>query len=164
MAKGFLDKVLAFMGIQEETEEPDDEVLTAARREVAAASGPRPDGVRPQPQPPATDEARRPRLVSLPNQKQSPLSGLRVMVLEPRTFEEVQQVADHLKERRPVIVSLESVDRDLSKRIIDFVSGTTYALDGNVQRIGESIFLFTPSNVSIEGDLAEKWRDGGIFA
>lgn len=151
------------MGIQEETEEPDDEVLTA-RREVAAAGGPRPEGARLQPPPPAGEEARRPRLVSLPNQKASPFSGLRVMVLEPRTFEEVQQIADHLKERRPVIVSLESVDRDLSKRIVDFVSGTTYALDGNVQRIGESIFLFTPSNVSIEGDLAEKWRDGGIFA
>jgi cell division inhibitor SepF len=79
-------------------------------------------------------------------------SGMRVVVMEPDNFEEVQIVADHLKERRPVIVNLEEAPMELARRIVDFLSGTVYALDGGLERIGEAIFLLVPSNVSVEAN------------
>jgi len=77
---------------------------------------------------------------------------MRVVVVEPSNFDEVQQVADHLKERRPVIVNLEAAPVELARRIVDFLSGTVYALDGGLERIGEAIFLMVPSNVSVEAN------------
>jgi cell division inhibitor SepF len=65
--------------------------------------------------------------------------------------------ADHLKARRPVIVNLKDVDRDLARRVVDFTCGVTYAVDGQMQRIGEEIFLFTPSTVAV---MAESSREG----
>ncbi|HOB21443.1 MAG: cell division protein SepF [Firmicutes bacterium] len=87
-------------------------------------------------------------LVGLPN----PNASMRVVVVEPSNFDEVQQVADHLKERRPVIVNLEAAPVELARRIVDFLSGTVYALDGGLERIGEAIFLMVPSNVSVEAN------------
>ena len=77
---------------------------------------------------------------------------MRVVVMEPDNFEEVQLVADHLKERRPVIVNLEEAPVELARRIVDFLSGTVYALDGGLERIGEAIFLLVPSNVAVEAN------------
>jgi cell division inhibitor SepF len=79
-------------------------------------------------------------------------SPMRVVVMEPDNFEEVQLVADHLKERRPVIVNLEEAPVELARRIVDFLSGTVYALDGGLERIGEAIFLLVPSNVAVEAN------------
>ena len=82
----------------------------------------------------------------------SPKQQLKVVVVEPQTFEDVQSIADHLKNKRPVIVNLQDMDRDTSKRIVDFMSGAVYALDGSLKKIGEAIFLFTPENVDITTD------------
>lgn len=83
-------------------------------------------------------------LVSLPGQKQ-----MKVIVVEPQSFEETQSIADHLKGRRPVIVNLESTDREHAQRILNFLSGCTYALGGEMQRISNGIFFFAPSNVDV---------------
>lgn len=90
---------------------------------------------------------RRNNLVSLHTAK-----SVKVIVCEPTTFEEAQAVADHLKNRRQVILNLDHTPGDVSQRMLDFVSGTTYALDGNMQKLGEGIFLFVPSNVEISKD------------
>jgi cell division inhibitor SepF len=79
-------------------------------------------------------------------------------VLEPDSFDDVQAICDHLKVGRPVIVSVEGLEKELSKRIIDFVSGTTYAINGQIQRVGESIFVFAPHGVQIEADLRHQWE------
>lgn len=151
--KKFLDRVLQFMGIQEE-EEPEE-----------ATPAPEPPPVAPRQQIAAASDIskRKARLVSLPGPNR-PSAQLRVSVVHPKRYEEVEQIADHLKDRQPVIVSLDGVDKGLSRRIIDFVSGTTYALDGSVHRIGEGIFLFAPINVSIDADLARSWREEEIFS
>ena len=84
-------------------------------------------------------------------------------VVTPRSFNDAQQVADEFKRSKPVIINLQSTDRELSKRLIDFSSGMTYALGGGMQRIAQGIFLLTPQNV--EGSAEEKARilEGGFF-
>jgi cell division inhibitor SepF len=77
---------------------------------------------------------------------------MEIVVVEPRSFDEARSAAEHLKSRRPVIVNLRDVDRDLARRIVDFTCGVTYAIDGQMQRVGEEIFLFTPSNVSVTAE------------
>ena len=90
------------------------------------------------------DLGRKANLVSLQGAK-----TVRVVVSEPTTFEEAQDLADSLKNRRQVVLNLNSTEPEIARRIIDFLSGTTYALDGQTQKLGESIFLFAPSNVEI---------------
>lgn len=150
--KGFLDRVLQFMGIQEEGVKVEGE----AREEPPQA--PR-NGT---PSSAVDASKRKGRLVSLPGPSRGQ-AQMRVSVLQPRSYEEVQQIADHLKEREPVIVSLEGIDKAVSRRILDFVSGTTYALDGSIHRIGEEIFLFAPLNVTIDANLARSWSEEEIF-
>lgn len=77
---------------------------------------------------------------------------MKVIVCEPEGFEEVQTLADHLKSRKQVILNFENTNPDIAQRIIDFLSGTTYSLDGHSQQLGPHIFIFTPSNVEISTD------------
>ncbi len=78
------------------------------------------------------------------------------MVLhEPRTYAEAQEIADHLKNRRSVIINLQRIDRGQAKRIVDFLSGTVYALGGDIQKLGDQAFLCTPDNVDISGTITE---------
>ncbi|HWQ75158.1 MAG TPA: cell division protein SepF [Syntrophomonas sp.] len=78
--------------------------------------------------------------------------NLKVIVCEPEKYEEVQTLAEHLKNRRQVIMNFESTPPEVSQRIIDFISGATYALDGQSQQLGRNIFLFAPSNVEVAKD------------
>ena len=86
--------------------------------------------------------------------------SMEIIVLAPRSFDEARGGADHLKARRPVIVNLKETDRDLARRIVDFACGVTYAIDGQMQRVGEEIFLFTPSTVTVN---AESIHDGRVL-
>jgi len=72
-----------------------------------------------------------------------------VMVTEPKTFEESLEVVNNLRERKSIILNLHLLDAEQSQRVVDFVSGATHAIDGNQQRIGEGVFIFTPHNVGI---------------
>ncbi|NBI29434.1 cell division protein SepF [Chengkuizengella marina] len=79
----------------------------------------------------------------------------RVVLNEPRSYEETQEIANHIKSRRAVIVNLQRVRSDQALRIVDFLSGTVYALNGNISKIGSNIFLCTPDSVEIEGSITE---------
>jgi len=79
--------------------------------------------------------------------------GSKMILLEPRAMSESQQIADHLKNRDTVVVNLKRVTSDQAKRIIDFLSGTIYAIGGEMQKIGGGIFLCTPKNVSVQGKI-----------
>lgn len=74
---------------------------------------------------------------------------IKVMVVEPGSFDDVQHVADYLKNRKPVVVNFEGTDNEVAKRMIDFISGTTYALGGSIQKVGHHIFLCAPANVDV---------------
>jgi len=94
-------------------------------------------------------------IVNLPTaQKQ-----MKVMVVEPFSFDDAQHVADHLKNRKPVVVNFENCDKEVAKRMIDFISGTTYALGGSIQKIGNNIFLCAPNNVDVAYSPHEEGSD-----
>jgi cell division inhibitor SepF len=91
-------------------------------------------------------------------------SGVASMhVVTPRSFNDAQQVADEFKRSKPVIINLQSTDRELSKRLIDFSSGMTYALGGGMQRISQGIFLLTPENVEVSAEEKARLIEGGFF-
>ena len=81
--------------------------------------------------------------------------GAKMILLEPRAFSETQQIADHLKKRNTVVVNLKRVTSDQAKRIMDFLSGTIYAIRGNIQKIGSGIFLCTPNNINVQGKITD---------
>lgn len=137
---GVVDRILGFMGIESIEDEGDEMEPVRPEREEARPLSRR-DVVAP------VEEHNRPRrsaLVSLPGGR-----TMRVVVAEPRSFDEVQPIADQLKERRPVVINLESVDKETGQKFLNFLSGTIYALDGTMQRVSTSIFVFAPANVEI---------------
>jgi cell division inhibitor SepF len=90
-------------------------------------------------------------------------SPARVHLVIPRSFNDAQQIADKFKEGTPVILNLQGSEQDLSKRLIDFASGLTYALDGNMQRVADKVFLLTPRNVEVSAEERARMLEGGGF-
>jgi cell division inhibitor SepF len=90
-------------------------------------------------------------------------SDVKVHLVIPRNFNDAQQVADQFKRSVPVILNLQTTDHELSKRMIDFCSGLTYAMDGGMQRIAEKIFLLTPRNVEVSAEEKARLLDKGFF-
>lgn len=82
--------------------------------------------------------------------------GSKMILLEPRAYSESHQITDYLKKRNTVVINLKRVTPDQGKRIIDFVSGTIYALSGTMQKLGDGIFLCTPKNISVQGKMTEE--------
>ncbi|SHI59879.1 cell division protein SepF [Desulfofundulus thermosubterraneus] len=138
MAKKLVDKVLGLMGFEEEPLEEEERERFREEDSVPQVK-------------------RKGQVFSLHTQRQ-----VRVIVAEPRAFEDVQSIAEHLKNRRPVVVNLERAESELARRVVDFVSGATYALNGSMQKVGNGIFLFVPSNMDIAGDIKE-YGERGIF-
>ncbi len=85
--------------------------------------------------------------------------GSKLILLEPRAYSESQQIADHLKSRHTVVVNLKRVTTDQAKRIVDFLSGTIYAIGGDLQKIGGGIFLCTPNNINVQGKISNDNED-----
>ncbi len=87
----------------------------------------------------------------------------KVVVVQPETFEEAREIAENLKSNKPVIVNLEKLEKEQARRMVDFVSGASYALGGDIQKISNMIFLVTPYNVGILGDFKDELKNKGIF-
>ena len=81
---------------------------------------------------------------------------MKVIVIEPKTFDDAQQVANNLREKKPVVINFEKTEAEDAKRIIDFISGTTYALNGEIKKVGHNVFLCAPSNVNVSYTEEEK--------
>ncbi|TQR08196.1 cell division protein SepF [Psychrobacillus soli] len=92
-----------------------------------------------------------PNLVSIQNVQKSS----KVMLIEPRVYAEAQDISEHLKSKKAVIVNLQRIDKDQGIRIIDFLSGTVYALGGDIQRVGTDIFLCAPDSVEVAGAISD---------
>jgi cell division inhibitor SepF len=91
--------------------------------------------------------------------KNADKAGNQMILLEPRSFSEAQAIADHLKKRNSVVVNLKRVTSPQAKRIIDFLSGCIYAIGGNMQKIGVGIYLCTPKNVNVQGQITDDNSD-----
>ncbi|TWT04710.1 cell division protein SepF [Planomicrobium sp. CPCC 101079] len=90
---------------------------------------------------------------------QSAMKSSKVNLVEPRVYAEAQDIAEHLKSKRAVVVNLQRIEKDQGLRIIDFLSGTVYALGGDIQRIGTDIFLCVPDTVEVDGAISDFYYD-----
>jgi cell division inhibitor SepF len=147
-------RAMVYLGLVDEPED-DDGVGMAPR---AADPGPnlrpmnRAEGVQ--------DAAPRPSVVrTMPTAS----TAARVHVVEPRGFNDAQEVGDRLKANQPVILNLQGLDRDLQRRLIDFSSGLAYALGGSMSRVADQVFLLTPSNVEVSQEEKERLQARGLF-
>ncbi|RKD24114.1 cell division protein SepF [Ammoniphilus oxalaticus] len=98
-------------------------------------------------------------VVSLQHAKEQ----VKMVLVEPKAYEEVQDIADHLRSRRPVIINLQRVSSEQAKRIIDFLSGTIYAINGDIQKVGSNIFMCAPDNVSVQGEITDWLADEDTY-
>jgi cell division inhibitor SepF len=182
---GFSDvwnRTLVYFGIAEEDEEDWDEDGYVTNEELERTYAERPnvrrlsarrrdrrefdDWTDPEPSPTARTSSIRPRqqprpeLAPVPAQ---PSAAVRVHLVVPRSFNDAQTIADRFKDYTPVILNLQGVDSELSKRLIDFASGLTYALDGGMQRIADKVFLLTPRNVEVSVEERARLIEKGFF-
>ena len=100
----------------------------------------------------------RPRIEAVPDP-----NAVRVHLVLPRSFNDAQQIADRFKQSTPVILNLQNADSELSKRLIDFASGLTYALNGGMQRVADKVFLLTPRNVEVSAEQRAQLLERGGF-
>jgi cell division inhibitor SepF len=106
----------------------------------------------------------RPRLRGVESVPSPVASNVRMHLVVPRSFNDAQQIADKFKDSIPVILNLQGSDQELAKRLIDFASGLTYALDGGMQRVADKVFLLTPRNVEVSAEeRARLLERGGFF-
>ena len=180
---GFADvwnKTLVYFGIAEEEEWDEDGYLTdedlqrayaerpnvrrlaprrRTREEFDDWTDPEPASARTSVLRPAPEPRRLRGVESIPG-----MGPTRVHLILPRSFNDAQQIADRFKEGVPVILNLQGSDQELSKRLIDFASGLTYALDGGMQRVADKVFLLTPRNVEVSAEeRARMLERGGFF-
>ena len=172
-------RTLVYFGIAEEDEDWEDEDGYAAEESLEQSYRERPNVRRLTPrrrhrdfddwteseadQPTSRVAAVRPqrtaRIEAVPNP-----SSVKVHLVLPRSFNDAQQIADRFKQGIPVILNLQSADTELSKRLIDFASGLTYALNGGMQRVADKVFLLTPRNVEVSAEQrAALLERGGFF-
>ena len=90
------------------------------------------------------------------------VTPLSVVLVKPEKYENVSEVADHLRDKRTVVLNLESTNRDVARRLLDFLGGVAYANDGKIKRIAQSTYLITPYNVEIQGDVIDELESNGL--
>ena len=90
-------------------------------------------------------------------------AALKVVLVKPERFENASEIADHLREKRTVVLNLESTNKDVARRLIDFLSGVAYAGDGKIKRVAANTYIITPYSVDIMGDLIDELENSGLY-
>ena len=88
---------------------------------------------------------------------------LKVVLVKPERFEDASEIADHLKDKRTVVLNLESTNKDIARRLIDFLSGVAYAGEGKIKKVAANTYIITPYHVDIEGDLIDELENNGLY-
>ncbi|KGP92786.1 cell division protein SepF [Pontibacillus chungwhensis BH030062] len=140
---GFMKSVKKIFALEDEYEY-EYEYVDAEEEEVDQRN-------HPKQREPQTKEEKKQNVVSL----KSVQPASKVVLLEPRTYNEAQEIADNLVNRKAVVINLQRVDHHQAKRIVDFLSGTVYAIGGDMQKLGSQTFLCTPDNVDVSGNISE---------
>lgn len=91
------------------------------------------------------------------------VNQFKMVVSQPNTFDDAQDICDHLKNKKPVVINLEGIEKQDAQRIIDFLSGSIYALDGSIQKVSSDIFVIAPNNVDVSGDMKDELRNKTVF-
>lgn len=168
MASGILRKAMVYLGLTddefEDYEYEDVPSAPASGRRYAdagdnsgAVSGVRPVLREQGDQPNGVSITPRPAVV----RQITPMHGAKVHVVAPGRFADAQEIGDRFKNGQPVIVNLEANDRELSRRMIDFCSGVTYALSGSMDKVADQVFLLTPSNVEVSAEEKRRLQERG---
>ncbi len=141
---GFFKKTLSFFGLADEEE-----------IEMETEAG----NILPEPAAPKRTSRKKVSLIGSVRESRK----AKVFIAEPKEFDEIQGIADNFKNDIPIIVNLQRVDQDISKRIIDFCSGLTYALEGDIKKVADRVFLITPSNIEVSSKENEFLSEEGFF-
>ncbi len=154
---GFVDKFKDFVGIEDFDEEEitEEEIREAQSRMEKREAQPRTSFE------PRRSEIKESKVVNMQKGTTVNTHPFKMVVLEPKGFEEAPKLVDNLKSRKPVIVNLERLESDTARKIFDFLSGATYALNGNVQKVANNIFVFAPENVDINSSVDHKGFEFG---
>ena len=88
---------------------------------------------------------------------------LKVVLVKPERFENASEIADHLKDKRTVVINLESTNKDIARRLVDFLSGVAYAGEGKIKKVAANTYIITPYHVDIEGDLIDELENNGLY-
>ncbi|EEG30017.1 hypothetical protein CLOSTMETH_02337 [[Clostridium] methylpentosum DSM 5476] len=139
----FMDKFKTMVGATDEDEYEDDDVFFSKNEREEPA--------------PAKEQAKN-KVVNI-----NATTQLKVVLVKPEHFEDASAVADHLNAKRTVVLNLESTPKDVSRRLIDFLSGVAYANNGQIKRVANSTFIITPYNVDVMGDLLDELENNGVF-
>ena len=149
----FLDKIKNIVNVDEDGYYPDDDVDTGAF--MGADNFEDEERAKPQRRVQRNTEDK---VVNIHTTAQ-----LQVVLAKPEKFEEVRGIADNLNEKRTVVLNLESVSKDVARRLIDFLTGVAYANNGQIKRVANSTFIITPYNVDVMGDLLDELENNGMF-
>ena len=154
----FMSKVLNFMGIGD-VEEAEAESVKSEKKE---------DFIIPETKPRYSDSigssytsgysSKKSKVVNIHTTTQ-----LKVVVLQPTTYNDATEIASHLKDKKPVVVNLEKLDKETARKIVDFLSGAVYALDGNMQKVANGILLLVPYTMGIMGDFSDEIKSQALF-
>ena len=137
----FMDKVTNFLGLGgEDTIEDEVPVMPAEREDTKLTN------------------SKKNKVVNIHTTTQ-----LKVVIIQPTSYADSQEIADHLKSKKPVVVNLEKLDKEVAIKIVNFLSGAVYALDGSMQKVSNGILLLAPYNVGIMGDFGEELKMHGLF-
>ena len=147
---GFFGKIRDFVAGSDE-EAYDDEMEFAAQSDYA-------EDEYAAPQEPEEPVKKNNQVVNISSTMQ-----LKVVLVKPERFEDASSIADHLNSKRTVVLNLESTGKEVSRRLIDFLSGVAYANNGQIKRVATSTFIITPYNVDIMGDLIDELENNGVF-
>ena len=150
----FLDKIKNMVNVDEDGYYPDDDVDTGSFLGRYEEEEERP--------------ARQPRRAPRNGDQEKVVNihttaQLQVVLSKPEKFEEALGIADNLNEKRTVVLNLESVSKDVARRLIDFLTGVAYANNGQIKRVANSTFIITPYNVDVMGDLLDELENNGMF-
>lgn len=137
---GAMNKMLKWIGISEDEYDDENEFLTDGMEEA---------------EDPVIPTGKRGKVVNIHATTQ-----LKVVVIQLQSFEDAKDIADHLKSKKPVVINLEKLEKDVSRRVVDFLSGAVYGVDGNIQKVANGIFLIAPYNVGIMGDFKDELKKG----
>lgn len=161
MGEGLFYKLKTLIGI-EEIEEDDhvEEAPSAATSLERRPMDPRGSYVSSRNESKDVKKAEENRVLPLQNKGITPnTSQFKMVVIEPKSFDECPKLVDNLKAKKPIIINLEKVESDCARKIFDFLSGATYALNGNVQKVANNIFVFAPENVDVSANIDQKGID-----
>ena len=152
---GFSDAFKKLVGIEEIDDDFTEDEVNSMKEEIRREERKSVSGFTPRGAEPAK---------AVPVEKRVSIAGtnaFKLVVIEPKSFDECPKLVDSLKGRRPVIINLEKIETETAKKIFDFLSGATYALNGNVQKVANNIFIFAPESVDITANQEERGFEFG---